>query len=109
MTRSGGLTHTAALVLQAVAAGYRYGFDIIGVTGLPSGTVYPALRRLEESGHVRSWWEREGAAHRDSRPARKYYEIRPSGKKALAEAVRRFRHIGAIEPNPAPALRPGKP
>jgi DNA-binding PadR family transcriptional regulator len=35
------------LILQAHAHGYRFGFDIMQVTGLPSGTIYPALRRLE--------------------------------------------------------------
>ncbi|MFN7929787.1 MAG: hypothetical protein U0Y68_17950 [Blastocatellia bacterium] len=39
-----------ALILQAVENGYRYGFDVMTITGLPSGTVYPALRRLEEAG-----------------------------------------------------------
>src|SRR5688572_19862296 len=41
------LTYSSALVLQAIASGYRYGFDVMDVTGLPSGTVYPALRKLE--------------------------------------------------------------
>ena len=36
-----------ALILQALDNGYYYGFDIMDVTGLPSGTVYPALRRME--------------------------------------------------------------
>ncbi|MCG8469139.1 MAG: PadR family transcriptional regulator, partial [Gemmatimonadetes bacterium] len=38
---------TTIQVLHAVAVGRRYGFDIMDSTGLPSGTVYPALRRLE--------------------------------------------------------------
>src|SRR5438132_628697 len=37
------LSHTSALILQTISHGYRYGFDIMDVTGLPSGTVYPAL------------------------------------------------------------------
>jgi DNA-binding PadR family transcriptional regulator len=40
------LSYTMALILQVVEHGYRYGFDIMTVTGLASGTVYPALRRL---------------------------------------------------------------
>ena len=96
------LTHTVALILQAISAGYRYGFDVIGITGLPSGTVYPALRRLEESGFVRSRWESERAAHREKRPARKYYEIRRHGEAALAEALSRYRHLEAIRPQPEP-------
>ena len=41
------LSITVAVILQALENGYQYGFDIMDVTGLPSGTVYPALRRLE--------------------------------------------------------------
>ena len=41
------LSFTGLFVLQALARGYRFGFDIMEVTGLPSGTIYPALRRLE--------------------------------------------------------------
>ena len=28
------LTHTAALILQAVACGYRYGFDVMNATAI---------------------------------------------------------------------------
>ena len=41
------MTQVTALVLRAVAAGHRYGFDVMEACALPSGTVYPALRRLE--------------------------------------------------------------
>ena len=46
----GFLTYSTAVILQAVANGYLYGFDIIDMTGVPGGTVYPALRRLEDAG-----------------------------------------------------------
>ena len=100
------LTHTSALILQAIAAGYRYGFDVIGVTGLPSGTVYPALRRLEDARLVRSRWESEQTAHRENRPARKYYQVLAAGERALSEARRRFRHLEAIQPASAPSTEP---
>ena len=57
------LSLTTVGVLQAVASGFEYGFDVIDATGLPSGTVYPALGRLERDGYVRSAWEDEAAAH----------------------------------------------
>ena len=47
MAAEAKLSHTAAMILQAISAGYVYGFSIMEVTGLPSGTVYPAMRRLE--------------------------------------------------------------
>ena len=44
----GFLTYSTAVILQAVANGYRYGFDIIDITGVPGGTVYPALRQARK-------------------------------------------------------------
>jgi len=41
------LSYGSAAILHAVASGSRFGFDIMDVTGLTSGTVYPALDRLE--------------------------------------------------------------
>jgi DNA-binding PadR family transcriptional regulator len=89
------LTFTAAVILQAVANGYGYGFTIMDITGLPSGTVYPALRRMEEARYVRSRWERESEALKEQRPARKYYEVTRAGGEALAEAVKRYRLLAA--------------
>src|SRR5206468_1631050 len=57
----GFLTYSTAVILQAVANGYLYGFDIIDITGVPGGTVYPALRRLEEAGHLASKWARQSS------------------------------------------------
>ena len=47
------------MILQAVGAGYIYGYSVMEVTGLPSGTVYPAMRRLERDQLIRSQWERQ--------------------------------------------------
>ena len=87
------LSLSATAILQALAHGYQYGFDIMDVTGLPSGTVYPALRRLEKAGAVESRWEDEATAHKDQRPARKYYKLTPTGKAALSEAISRYRRL----------------
>ena len=51
------MTQVTALVLRAVAAGHKYGFDVMEACDVPSGTAYPALRRLEKSGLLRSSWE----------------------------------------------------
>ena len=77
-------------ILQALQANRRFGFDIMDATGLTSGTVYPALERLEELGFVRSRWESDTVAHRDGRPARRYFEITAAGHRALTEAVARY-------------------
>ena len=92
---------TAVSVLQAIANGYQYGFDVIDQPGLPSGTVYPALTRLERDGLVRSAWENEQQAHGEGRPARRYYKLTAPGVKALAEATSYYR---TLLPAPRPKL-----
>jgi DNA-binding PadR family transcriptional regulator len=87
------LSVTAVSVLQAIASGFEYGFDIIDHTSLPSGTVYPALSRLERDGFVRSAWEDEQHAHGDGRPQRRYYRITGAGKRALDEALDYYRTL----------------
>jgi PadR family transcriptional regulator PadR len=81
------LTLSTTTILEAVANGHAFGFDIVDLTGMPGGTVYPALRRLEEA-----------------RPRRRYYEVTPAGREALAEAARRYRR-----PQPAPESRRSTP
>ena len=87
------LTFATTTILSAVSNGYSYGFDIVDITGMPGGTVYPALRRLEDAGYLVSKWESERVAHADNRPRRKYYELTSDGRAALAEAARRFRLV----------------
>lgn len=84
------LTYNGALVLQALARGHRYGFEIMDFTALPSGTAYPILRRFELEKLVRSRWEVERAAQRDGRPRRRYYELTEEGRKLLSVALERF-------------------
>ncbi len=85
------LTYSSVAVLHAVSRAYRYGFDIMDATGLPSGTVYPALRRLKQLGYVSSRWEAQAVADDAKRPRRRYYEVSEQGKAALAQALQRFR------------------
>lgn len=84
------MTYNGALVLQALARGCRYGFEVMDFTGLPSGTAYPILRRFEMERLVRSHWEGAASARREGRPRRRYYELTASGKRALASARERF-------------------
>ena len=94
------LSHTAAMILQAIDAGYPYGFGVMEVTGLPSGTVYPAMRRLERDGLIRSEWERQSIADAALRPARKYYRLTRSGKAALETAHKRYPLLAGMIPAP---------
>jgi PadR family transcriptional regulator PadR len=93
------LSLVAAIVLDSVASGSRYGFDIMDASGLPGGTVYPALRRLERAGSVTSRWE-DGAIAKDAkRPRRRYYELTPAGYEALETARERFEALGVGLPS----------
>lgn len=83
------LTYHAACVLQALAKGAGYGFDVMDLTGLASGTVYPILRRFEEAGWVRSEWE-DTDPHREGRPRRRQYYLADQGTAALALAAERY-------------------
>jgi DNA-binding PadR family transcriptional regulator len=87
------LTYPTALVLQALTLGFHHGFDIMDATGLPSGTVYPILRRLDREGLLTSTWEKATIAQREHRPPRRYYEITAEGEAMLAEALERFRTL----------------
>jgi len=91
------MTHATALVLQALNDGHAYGFEVMDVTGLPGGTIYPALRRLEAAGLVDGEWEEGGVAQEQGRPARKYYRLTEDGTVALRAAAERFRLVGLLE------------
>jgi DNA-binding PadR family transcriptional regulator len=84
----------AVAVLRAIAEGATYGFDVMDVTGLASGTVYPILSRAEKRGLVEARWERAADHRREGRPARKYYNLTAEGRVVLAKAVERFRALG---------------
>jgi PadR family transcriptional regulator PadR len=104
----GFLTYASAVILQAVANGYLYGFDIIDITGVPGGTVYPALRRLEEAGFLVSKWEKQSISQSEPRPQRKYYELTRAGREALAEAVKRYRLLEQSQPNRVRYRKPSR-
>lgn len=92
------LSHTAALILQAIDSGSIYGFGVMEITGLPSGTVYPALRRLERDDLIRSQWERQTIANAELRPPRKYYKLTRAGKTTLQAAQERYPLIARLIP-----------
>src|SRR4030081_3158129 len=93
------LSHTAAMILQAVSAGYVYGFSVMEMTGLPSGTVYPAMRRLERDELIRSHWEQQSIADTEQRPPREYYKLTRTGKVALDTSRNRYRLLAKLIPS----------
>lgn len=77
-------------LLALLAKDEKYGFQILhelrersnGFFDLKEGTLYPALRRLEERGFVQSRWQEPASGM-----PRKYYRLTARGRTALAEAL----------------------
>lgn len=78
--------HLDALLLAALEGGPLHGYAIIealqarsgGVLDLPTGSVYPALRRLERARYVSGKWSTVGGRRRRT------YQLTRAGKEALA-------------------------
>jgi DNA-binding PadR family transcriptional regulator len=102
------LTYPTTLVLQALASGYHHGFDVMDATGLPSGTVYPILRRLDRERLVRARWEKAELAQREQRPPRRYYELTAAGEAVLDTARDRYRAPSSIAARTGRRLRPAR-
>jgi DNA-binding PadR family transcriptional regulator len=79
--------HLDALLLALLEPGPQHGYALIealragsgGALDLPSGTVYPALHRLERAGLIASDWETVGGRRRRA------YRLTASGHTALRE------------------------
>ncbi len=93
------LSHSAAMILQAIHCGYVYGYNLMETTGLPSGTVYPALRRLQQDGLIRSQQERQSIADAEQRPPRKYYKLTAAGKTTLQVSLKRYPLLEKLIPS----------
>jgi len=98
MANEAKLSHTAAMILQAISAGYIYGFSVMEMTGLPSGTVYPAMRRLERDDLIRSQWEKQAIADAEQRPPRKYYKLTTAGRSTLEASRKRYPLLDRLIP-----------
>jgi DNA-binding PadR family transcriptional regulator len=84
--------HVLAALLQDPTEA-RYGLDIARQAGLPSGTLYPILARLEAAGWVESAWEIIDPVAEGRRP-RRYYHLTGEGERvartALHQTLRRL-------------------
>ncbi|SBT45268.1 transcriptional regulator, PadR family [Micromonospora auratinigra] len=106
------MTIPVAKVLSAFLAdpeAPRYGLDLMTLTGLPSGTLYPVLHRLQAAGWLAAEWE-EVDPSAAGRPARRYHRLTPEGLRAARQALAELRALapqrsprGGTEPTGAPA------
>jgi PadR family transcriptional regulator PadR len=89
----------AALLAAGSASAERYGLQLMHDTGLPSGTLYPILVRLERAGWVQSRWE-EADPVAEGRPQRRYYRLTADG------AVEARREVALMQQQMARAAGP---
>jgi PadR family transcriptional regulator len=86
------MTLQTQLVLRAMLAepsAKRYGLQLRDETGLPSGTIYPILARLEKLGWVASSWEDPVQHIAEGRPRRRYYWLTDEGAERARDALAR--------------------
>ena len=77
--------HLDAMLLAALEGGPRHGYAVIeslrqstdGRLDLPTGTIYPALRRLEQAGLITGSWSVVGGRRR------REYRLTAAGTRAL--------------------------
>lgn len=90
-----------AVLRELLARDERFGLDLIRETGLPSGTVYPILARLEDAEWVVSRWDESPSRG----PRRRLYTLTPEGVReaqgaaaSLTPAARVMLTTGPVRP-----------
>lgn len=99
--------HLDALLLATLEGGPRHGYAVkealrqgsAGRIDLPTGTIYPALRRLERAGLIHGTWDTSTA-----RP-RRTYQLTPAGSRALSGERQSWRDFSVT----VSALLEGRP
>jgi PadR family transcriptional regulator, regulatory protein PadR len=86
----------------------RYGYELMQLTGFPSGKLYPLLARLQRAG----WLIRERESvdpAQAGRPARWLYRLSTSGARSAQHelAVLNEQLEPVIQPRPRPEVRDG--
>jgi DNA-binding PadR family transcriptional regulator len=90
--------HLDGILLAVIEPGPLHGYAIMealrarsgGQVDLPTGTVYPALHRLERAGLVRADWS-EASGRR-----RRVYQLTPAGRSALDTKRGAWREFAAV-------------
>lgn len=83
------LTRTTARTLFAFLESprsWRYGYDLMKVAALSSGTLYPLLARLADDGWLESRWEE---SEFPGKPPRQLYRLTATGRVKAREVVKR--------------------
>jgi PadR family transcriptional regulator PadR len=107
--------HLDAMILAVLEGEPRHGYAVMealqrssgGALDLPTGTLYPALRRLERAGLVAGEWETVGGRKRRT------YRLTSDGARSLSAERSSWRDFAAviesvlkIDVAPPPGARP---
>jgi PadR family transcriptional regulator PadR len=101
--------HLDGVLMASLEAGPRHGYAIMealragsgGQLDLPTGTIYPALHRLERAGLVKATWSQAGGRRR------RVYRLTAAGRRALAAERGAWRQFSAtVTGLLEPAARP---
>lgn len=94
--------HLDGLILSVLEQGPMHGYAVKeelsqrsqGALDFPTGSLYPALRRLERAGYLSGTWDESSARKRRT------YELTASGRRALEREREQWntfnRSIGAV-------------
>lgn len=90
--------HLDGMILSVLEGEPLHGYAVMealqqrsgGELDLPTGTLYPALRRLERAGYLRSEWSTVGGRRRRT------YRLTATGKRMLAEERTEWRAFAAL-------------
>ena len=98
--------HLDGMILSVLEGEPLHGYAVMealqqrsgGALDLPTGTLYPALRRLERAGYLRSEWSTVGGRRRRT------YRLTAAGKRMLADERTEWQAFAALVDG---VLRPG--
>jgi len=88
MQRLTRTTTRALLAFLEAPRDWRYGYDLMKVADLSSGTLYPLLARLTEDGWLESRW---GESEFPGKPPRQLYRLTATGRVRARQALERAR------------------
>jgi PadR family transcriptional regulator PadR len=91
--------HTDTIILKFLTSGDKYGYEITKLVYELSGheyelkeaTMYSSLKRLEQDGHITSYWGDETQGSR-----RKYYRITPRGREQYESNKRNWHYAKQV-------------
>jgi PadR family transcriptional regulator PadR len=104
------ITKQMVLVLEAFLAQRDrdwFGFDLMEVTGLKSGTMYPLLHGFKEDGWLEASKEKIDPKV-EGRPARRLYRLSGFGEREAIAAIEKRAALDDRSPSGIPRLHPGR-